>query len=340
MRTLVHNPALHPGPDRLEPAPPGASTATRSSTRAGSPSGSATARSSRSGCRRCSRCSSGCVREGITIYDHELPAEPPGRAAAGARPCLTPPRAGARAAATSRSSDCPSMRLADGAFCHEVEAPGLEPRGRSLRYTLICLLGLQRAQAAGPCDVPVDPGELLASWSTRWGRPRSRSATSACCSGPTRAPAGAWRDKVAFRLHGRVGAEFPDLDGLELSWVVIGAAEAGADLLLDDALERQLARDRSRAAACSATATRGRRARFPNFATQIYGVLALARAARHGREHALDAGAASRRPAAGAAAPRRRLALDLRHAHRAGGRALRGLFGPPGRDGADGAAAS
>ncbi len=53
----------------------------------------------------------------------------------------------------------PSMRLDDGVFCYEVEAPGLQPTGRSLRYTLICLLGLQRAKAAG-LEVPIEPDEI------------------------------------------------------------------------------------------------------------------------------------------------------------------------------------
>jgi len=43
----------------------------------------------------------------------------------------------------------PAMRQGDGVFCHAVTAPGLEPEGRSLRYTLISLLGLLRAQEVG-----------------------------------------------------------------------------------------------------------------------------------------------------------------------------------------------
>ena len=49
-------------------------------------------------------------------------------------------------------------------------------------------------------------------------------------------------DAIAFRLHKKLGAELPDLEGLELSWLVIGAAEAGAYELCDRALERQLER--------------------------------------------------------------------------------------------------
>ena len=179
----------------------------------------------------------------------------------------------------------PSMRLADGAFCHEVAAPTLEPRGRSLRYTLICLLGLQRAEDAG-LEVPIDPAGLLRLAVDEMGAPEITVGDLGLLLWADARAGGKWRDKVAFRLHGRVGADFPDLEGLELSWLVIGAAEAGADLLLDDALERQVARI-DPAGGLFRHRDAGLRARFPNFATQIYGVLALAVAARHGRRDAL-----------------------------------------------------
>jgi hypothetical protein len=180
----------------------------------------------------------------------------------------------------------PSMRLADGAFCHEVEAPGLAPRGRSLRYTLMCLLGLQRARRAG-LKAPIAPAELLRLAVDEIGSPdMSVGDLGLLLWADSRAEA-QWRDKIAFTLHGRVGAEFPDLEGLELAWVVIGAAEAHADLLLDDALARLLGRV-DPASGLIRHHDAGRRARFPNFATEIYGVLALAIAARAGREHAIE----------------------------------------------------
>ena len=179
----------------------------------------------------------------------------------------------------------PSMQRSDGAFCHEVRAPGLEPEGRSLRYTLMCLLGLQRARQAG-IGVPVEPGELLRLAVDEMGVPEIGVGDLGLLLWADARAGGRWHDKIAFRLHGRVGAGFPDLEGLELSWVVIGAAEAGADLLLDDALERQLARA-DPASGLFRHRDSGGRARFPNFATQIYGVLALAMAARRGRGYAL-----------------------------------------------------
>jgi hypothetical protein len=178
----------------------------------------------------------------------------------------------------------PSMRLADGALCHEVRAPGLAPSGRSLRYTVICALGLQRARRAG-LGVAVDPDELIRLAVEEIDSGELTPGDLGLLLWADARAARHWHDKVAFTLHGRVGAGFPDLEGLELAWIVIGAAESGADVLLDDALGRQVGRQE--ASGLFRHRDAGRRARFPNFATQIYGVLALTVAARHGRGQAL-----------------------------------------------------
>lgn len=189
----------------------------------------------------------------------------------------------------------PSMRLNDGIFCYEVAAPGLEPTGRSLRYTLICLLGLQRAKAAG-LAVPIDPAELRDVAMDRIDSPEMTPGDLALLLwADSRAEMSAM-DAIGYRLHKRLGTRLPDLEGLELSWIVIGAAEAGAYELCDRALERQLERA-SAPGRLFRHHDSGRRARFPNFATQIYGVLALAVAARHG--HGGDRTLATARRVAG-----------------------------------------
>lgn len=182
----------------------------------------------------------------------------------------------------------PSMRLEDGTFCYEVRAPELRPSGASLRYTLICTLGLQRAKAAG-LDVPIDPDELRDAAMDRIDSPEMTPGDLALLLWADSRSGAAATDAIAYRLHRKLGADLPDLEGLELSWIVIGAAEAGAFELCDRALGRQL----DRAAAPNRLfrhRDQGRRARFPNFATQIYGVLALAVAARSGHraDSALD----------------------------------------------------
>jgi hypothetical protein len=173
----------------------------------------------------------------------------------------------------------PSMRRDDGSFCYEVEAPGLVPSGKSLRYSLICLLGLQRAKAAG-LEVPVDPAGLRDQAVDQIDSPEMTAGDLALLMWADTRAGGGSLDAIAYRLHKRLGTDLPDLEGLELSWVVIAAAEAGAYELLERALAKQM--QRAAPGRLFRHRDAGRRARFPNFATQIYGVLALAVAAREG----------------------------------------------------------
>ena len=136
--------------------------------------------------------------------------------------------------------------------------------------------------------------------------------------------------------------------GMELGWIVTGLAHHAAG-----GRERggraPAAPRRSTSCSCT-TAPRARlfrhfgaagwRRRFPNFATQIYSVLALldGRAAT-----ASTIGRSTRRapPPTGCSGIQlagRRLAVALRRRARHRRRALRGLLRAPGRDGADGAA--
>lgn len=196
----------------------------------------------------------------------------------------------------------PSMLLADGVFCHEVVAPGERAsggrlgrgrrvpadggnvvRGRSLRYSLIVLVGLLRA---GGTRRSVDPVELKGALVGELGAPELRPGDLGLAlwadarSGSEIAP------RVLAELEellGRTGLE--PLEVLELAWVAIGAAEAVA-AGAGPAAERMLGRARERLVGRAATPTglllhhdAGGRARFPHFATQIYGVLALARLA-------------------------------------------------------------
>lgn len=185
----------------------------------------------------------------------------------------------------------PSMRLADGAFCHEVAVPGLRPSGRSLRYTLICALGLARARAAGR-EVPVDPAELRSLVVDEIDSPDLMVGDLGLLLWLDARLGARSRDAIAYRLHRGIAQGFLDLEGLELSWIVIGAAEAGTGELLRLALGEQLRRARAPSGLIAHRAA-GRRARFPNFATQIYGVLALARAAREGAAGAVEAARAA-----------------------------------------------
>jgi hypothetical protein len=189
----------------------------------------------------------------------------------------------------------PAMRLADGAFCHEIVAPGLEPRGGSLRYTLIVLLGLLRAVEAG-LDVPIDPQELKHLLIREIDSPELTPGDLGLLLSVDARSGAELGDRVPRMLERRLGGMggLGGLEGLEVSWILIGAAAFGADALLEQALTRQLARAQD-GSGLFRHLDAGRRSRFPNFATEIYGVLALASVGRSGgHPHAL---AAARRAA-------------------------------------------
>jgi hypothetical protein len=196
-----------------------------------------------------------------------------------------------------------------GVLCFErvLGEPGV--RGRSLRYTLMALLGLQKAQAAGYAptldlaavesaldglldDPELEPGDFgLYLWADArggWGRGEEYAR----------------RLDAALAAHGHLPARL----GMEMGWIVTGLAHhvaAGGgtegERLLARALDQLLGANRAESGLFRHHGAAGWRRRFPNFATQIYAVQALSAVARHG----LDARAL---PAAQALADR---LLDL-----------------------------
>jgi hypothetical protein len=183
----------------------------------------------------------------------------------------------------------PRMRLPDGAFCFERRVAETGLRGHSPRYTLMVELGLLRAQAAGyklPLDVDelpgvgqsaLDAGELepgdigLMLW-TDSRRGAGRGAALA--------------DRLDAALARKGG--LPARLGMELGWIVTGLAHhvaaggsATGTRLLEQALDQLLVRNRAASNLFRHFGEPEWRRRFPNFATQIYSVLALAVVARH-----------------------------------------------------------
>lgn len=192
----------------------------------------------------------------------------------------------------------PAMQLADGVFCHEVSAEdNCRPEGRSLRYTIIVLIGLLRAEEHGiehPFhagalrtrllneldDEELTPGDYgLALWA------ESRADGSAA-------------DEIAARLERSIAkrSAIGALITPDLAWILIGLVESEArresgvgERILAEARSELLAERRSESGLLL-HASRGPRRRFPNFASQIYGVLALSQLARsRGDEPALEA---------------------------------------------------
>jgi hypothetical protein len=194
------------------------------------------------------------------------------------------------------------MQLESGLFCQEVVVGDGAPRGTNLRYTLMTWLGLHKAQATGhPHDFDLD---------------RTRSALLDRLDEPQLRPGDyglhLWVDALAgrergddllARLRGSLTRErgLQPREGMEIGWIVLGLAhqvEAGAGAaardLLRVAVDHALGRQYSGTGLFGHTG-RGLRRRFPNFATQIYNVLALATVAKLGLDPGGRAVGAARR---------------------------------------------
>jgi hypothetical protein len=182
----------------------------------------------------------------------------------------------------------PSMQLADGLFCHEVRVEdGCRPRGRSLRYTICVLIGLLRAEEHG-IEHPFHAGALRARILSELGAEELTPGDFGLALwAESRADGSAAEEIVAALERSLSGRNALDtLIGLELAWIVIGLSESEArqeseagERILAEARRQLLAERRSQSGLLLHTA-RGPRRRFPNFATQIYGVLALSLLAR------------------------------------------------------------
>jgi hypothetical protein len=182
-------------------------------------------------------------------------------------------------------SRLPSLQRGDGVFCHQVVAEE-RPEGRSLRYTLIVLLGLLRAEEHG-----LEHGFHL-------GALRSRVLSELSSADLTAGDLGLalWAESRADgdAVHELVGAlegrlregGLETVMSMEVAWVVIGLTEAGArgelgagEGILAEA-RAQLVESRRPHGGLVTHVGRGRRRRLPHFADQIYTVLALSQLAR------------------------------------------------------------
>ena len=195
----------------------------------------------------------------------------------------------------------PSMQLADGVFCAELAAGQTRPQGRSLRHTLVVLLGLLRAEEhdldhslhlgalrsrvlSGLVSEDPAPGDFgLALW------------------GESRAGANAVGELVAG-LKSKIGRGTIDaMPSAEVGWVVTGLTEAGAwaelgegEMILEQCRSQLLDERRPQKGLVTHVA-RGPRKRLPSFADQAFAMLALTQLARirddgEAREAALSIG--------------------------------------------------
>lgn len=178
----------------------------------------------------------------------------------------------------------PAMMLPSGLCCHALSTATLAPRGESLRYSLITLLGLsRRAQSGEPLSVPLEPllqavedrhdemgvGDLaLRVWlHVRLETDQTETALA----------------DLSRKLEHHTDTSA--LPGLEIAWWVTAAALAkaagfaAADHVLRSGISTLSAR-RSKRSPLVRHLGAGWRASFPNFATEVYSLLALAELAR------------------------------------------------------------
>ncbi len=177
-----------------------------------------------------------------------------------------------------------TLRRDDGIYCFDRTWEDPTLRGRSLRYSIMVLLGLTRFEQCGRhSGVDLDQLHQLIH--------RERDALSIGDLGLL-----LWADV-------RRGSELADatlgdlvrrtdssdalagLEGMETAWVQLGAVEALADGLDAGAMfERSDAEMQARRVSSGLFVhhrTSGQRRLLPNFATQVYALLALAETARH-----------------------------------------------------------
>ncbi len=175
-----------------------------------------------------------------------------------------------------------TMQLEDGLFCEERVRGEPRPRGRSLRYSLMTYIGLTKASADFELDAlraalwaelgaaELRPGDYgLYLWADGV---RGDGSDAADVIG-----------RAEDALEGAGG--LPGREGQEVSWLALGLLRNAAaretapgERLLRAALDELL----SRAGASGLLRHYGSahvRRRFANFATQIYGLLALSAAA-------------------------------------------------------------
>ena len=186
----------------------------------------------------------------------------------------------------------PSMQMADGVFCHEVRADdGCRPQGRSLRYTMIVLIGLLRAEEHG-IEHPFHTGALRTRVLSELDSDDLTPGDFGLALWAESRADGSAAEEIVARLEGALGkrSSLGALITPDLAWIVIGLSESEArgesgagERILSEA-RRELLEERRSDSGLLLHTSRGPRRRFPNFASQAYGILALSLLARGGED--------------------------------------------------------
>lgn len=174
------------------------------------------------------------------------------------------------------------MELPSGLFAYELARGSAKPEGSSLRYTVMTEIGLRRASAAGIVH-PFDLDRIRAAALGELGSPELRPGDFGLLLWADALSDGGRADELerllgaSLERQGGVSAR----EGMEVAWIVQGLALQGRrGPALEEALEVLLGANAAPSGLLYHFGAGNRRRRFPNFATQIYGVLALTTAAR------------------------------------------------------------
>jgi hypothetical protein len=180
----------------------------------------------------------------------------------------------------------PSLQLGDGVFCHELRAEAGRPLGRSLRYTLIVLLGLLRAEEHG-LEHSLHLGAMRSRVLSELDSPELTAGDLGLALWAESRSGGDAAHELVRVLDGLLDVRgINGLSSMEVAWILTGLTEAGArgDLGAGEAIlaacRGQLIEQRRPRAGLVTHVARGRRKRLPHFADQIYSVLALSQLAR------------------------------------------------------------
>jgi hypothetical protein len=191
----------------------------------------------------------------------------------------------------------PALQLSDGAFCHQISAEGDgRPEGRSLRYTLIVLIGLLRAEEHD-FEHPFHTGAIRARLESDLGSDEVTPGDLGLALWADSRMEANWVGYLveALRRSAAGSAKIASLASMEVAWILTGLVEAGVRVELGQGEELLVAArsqllERRPGGHLVAHVARGPRRRFPHFADQIYSLLALSQLARvRGDDEALEA---------------------------------------------------
>jgi len=180
----------------------------------------------------------------------------------------------------------PTLQHRAGLFCYDRKFKSPNLRGVSVRYSIVVLLGLLK-RAPESSSRSIDFEDLHRLIVARVGT-LGIGDLSLLLWAESRMGSLEARDTVArLEFRSRNESTLAALEGMEAAWFVLGAIEAVAAglaprSLFDRAYAHLLTRRSRSSPLLRHTADGTWRSKLPNFATEVYGLLALAETARHG----------------------------------------------------------